>query len=297
MIGERGREVREFIENVLDEVIDWTAKSGWWGIENLSFVPGSFGACVIQNAGCYGQEAADVVLKVEVYDKKNQEVLTLTKADCQFRYRTSIFNKEEKERYVVLSVTGYLKKGYLPNIEYGDVIQYFEEREISEPSIEEIRKAIIEIRTKKGQDPEQVWSAGSFFSNLLLTKEEFEDLKGMIEKNFNKELADKLDEINAKFSKKGEIDPSGETGKIKVPAGFILDRVLDLKGKLSHGGAAVSPYHALNLINTGEGTANDVMELFKKIRIMAKEKLGIILVNEPELVGFTEKELEYYFEL
>ena len=282
----------------LDDVVVWTVLNAWWGIENISFVPGKLGGAIIQNAGCYGQEIAEAVESVEVYDREQDEFETLSKKACGFTYRHSIFNTNHKDRYIIMAVNLILAKTGTPNLKYKDVANYFalpsvalaKDGGFKIPSQAEVRQAIIEIRTKKGQDPSQFWTAGSFFSNFKLKQKNFEILLAKIEANFSKEKAQELADLIQK------IKAPSDAGMIKVPTAWILDILLGLKG-FSIGGAELSQRQVLNVTNTGKATAKDCMELFKKARKIVWEKTGLLLVNEPELVGFRKEELENYFAL
>ena len=272
---------------ILDEVVAWTVEDNWWGLENMSFVPGKLGGAIIQNAGCYGQEIAEVVESVEVYDREKEEFNTLSKSRCGFTYRHSIFNTSYEGRYIVTSVNLRLTKDGFPNLQYKDVTNHFGDRV---PSQKELREAIVGIRKDKGQDTSQFWTAGSFFSNFKLNKDEFETLIAKIGSNFSKEKAEELRDLVEK------IKAPSDGGMIKVSAAWILDQLLGLKG-MSVGGAQLSWMHVLSVRNTGNATAGDCMELFKKVRRVVHEKTGLLAVNEPYLVGFTKEELDNYFAL
>src|SRR3989344_9282874 len=180
----------------LDDVVAWIVENGWCGIENMSFVPGKLGGAIIQNAGCYGQEIAEVVESVEGYDREEEEVNTLSKSRCGFTYRHSIFNTSYEGRYIVTSVNLRLTKDGFPNLQYKDVTNHFGDRV---PSQKELREAIVGIRKDKGQDTSQFWTAGSFFSNFKLNKDEFETLIAKIGSNFSKEKAEELRDLVEKI--------------------------------------------------------------------------------------------------
>lgn len=288
--------VRVGAGEVLDDVIKWCVENGFWGVENLSWVPGLMGAFAVQNVGAYGQEASDVIETVEVFDRKSGEIKKLTKDDCKFRYRSSIFNKEERGRYIILYVDLLLNKFGDPNTSYIDVRKYFAKKGISKPSLVQMRNAIIEIRDKKGQNIGEYKTAGSFFSNLLLTEKEFEELNKKVLEVAGEKIANDLLDIKNKFFIAGELDPDGLPNKIKIPTGFLMDIVLNLKGT-EHGGAVLSDKQVLNLLNTDNASASDIMELFRKVRNIMWKKLGVKIVNEPELLGFSREEIDYYFDL
>ena len=270
-----------------DKGVERAVGDDLWGIENLSLIPGRMGAFVVQNAGAYGQECNDVLEKVEVYDKEEEKVTELRNKDCEFSYRSSIFNNKEKGRYIILSVYLRLKKKGEPKIDYPDVIKYFREKGIDTPSLKQIRQAILHIRSNKLPKVEEIGSAGSFFRNLVLNNEEYLILKENILKNFDESMVEKLEELKNKFSR---------DGKIKIPTGWLVD-ICGFKGFCLNG-ICVWHKQALVLVNeSGKAQASDVMEVFKKIRQGVYKKTGMKLEMEPELVGFSEEEKEKYFKL
>jgi UDP-N-acetylmuramate dehydrogenase len=289
---DRSITVRVGAGELLDDVVAWTVENGWWGIENMSFVPGKLGGAIIQNAGCYGQEIAEVVESVEVYDREQDEFDTLSNAACGFTYRHSIFNTTKKGRYVIMAVNLRLFKSGTPNLKYRDLAEHFATLSGETAKLiglREVREAVIQIRKGKGQDPSQFWTAGSFFSNFKLTADEFEKLA----KKVGQEDQEKEAELRQLVKK---VSAPSDNGMVKVPAAWVLDILLGLKGT-SVGGAELSQRQVLNVRNTGTATAADCMELFKKTRQIVWQKTGLLLVNEPELVGFSKAELDHYFML
>ena len=270
-----------------DSVVDRSVKGGLWGIENLSLIPGRMGAFVVQNGGAYGQECSEFLEKVEVYDKKEKKAKELLNKDCGFEYRKSIFNSQEKGRYIILNVFLRLSKKGEPKVDYPDVSKYFESNNIKEPSLEKIREAIVYIRSNKLPKVDEIGSAGSFFRNLVLDDKEYMVLRGNIGKNFDENLVEKLEELKNKFSR---------DGKIKIPTGWLID-MCGFKG-FSLKGIKVWDKQALVLVNeSGKAKAEDVMEVFQKIRQGVYEKTGMKLQMEPELVGFSKEEKDKYFEI
>ncbi|MEZ4180472.1 MAG: UDP-N-acetylmuramate dehydrogenase [Candidatus Doudnabacteria bacterium] len=157
---------------VWDDVVRFTVEQNWWGIENLSHIPGFSGALVVQNVGAYGQEAAQVVEKVKCFDRQTHQILELDNSDCEFGYRRSIFNSSAKDRYVILQTQIKLSKNPQPNLDYKDLAIKFLNQETNNVSIEKIRNAIIEIRNNKFPFPDQPSSgnAGSFFRGPILSE-------------------------------------------------------------------------------------------------------------------------------
>ena len=312
-VAVRGREILEDSADsvlikigageVLDEVIAWAVENTWSGMENLSFVPGDVGGLVVQNVNAYGQDASKVIASVEAYDTQTNAEIRMTNDECEFGYRRSIFNTTQRDRYVITSVTLRLKKRFEPVIVYPDAQRYFEGRDPATVSMQEMREGIIAIRKAKGQDPQEYWSAGSFFKNILLTDEEFDALLVRVRSDFGDERAGQLLVLKDRFARieqlytsvTGMVD-TAKAGKIKIPVGFILDGLLQLKNTRV-GDAAISEKQVINILNLGKATAHDVMSLFQKTRQAVYAKTGVAITNEPELIGFTEEELLGYFKL
>ncbi len=287
-INIRGRGIIQDVDEVLlkiaagetlDEIIALAVENGWWGMENLSLIPSTMGALVIQNVGAYGAETAQIVTSVDVFDRIDGTVKKLSAGDCKFRYRASIFNKEDKGRYIVLAVEIRLQKFGQTNINYIDLRRYFSREGISNPSIGQVREAVISIRRTKGFDTDKIWSAGSFFKNVFLDIDKLGLFARMVEDGFGKAKAEELNEVIKKLS------PDTSTGSIKIPTAFILDKLLELKG-MQIGGAKLSELQVLSIVNTGKATAADVIALFEKVKTLVLEKTGLTLEPEPEFLGF-----------
>lgn len=258
---------------VWDEAVKFAAKNNWWGIENLSHIPGSTGAIAVQNVGAYGQEASNVIESVTVFDKQTHAINSLSAAECGFEYRRSIFNTGKKGKYIIFDITFKLEKQGKPNLSYRDLAAKFEGKA---PSIQEIRQAVIEIRDKKFPFPTHAkkGNAGSFFKNPILDKTSYDNLKQSIKENFSDEKADELE-------KKRFI----EKNQIKLPAAFLME-ICELKN-LASGGAAINPSQPLVIVNqTGRATARDVLSLANRVKEAVASKTGIELEFEPELIGF-----------
>jgi|SRR3989344_1388982 len=278
---------------VWDEVVRHAVDQQLWGLENLSNIPGLTGAIPVQNVGAYGQEASQVIKEVEILDRQNFRISTLTNNECGFAYRQSHFNTDWKNRFVILSVTFSLHKTGRPNLSYVDVKKYFSAGggsavggEKLMPSLNQIREAIIEIRKNKFPDLSLAGCAGSFFKNLLISEEQYQELESNIRKNFTPEIANKLLEIKNKFP---------QIGGIKIPTGFLVE-ICGLKGQ-TVGDARLWEKQALVIVNQGQATASDVGQLFNLVRRTVFSKTGAEIMPEPEFVGFARGELENYFKL
>jgi len=278
---------------IFDHLVLAAVKKDWWGVENMSGIPGRVGGFVVQNAGAYGQETVDVVESVDVYNIIEGKVEKIYKKDCQFGYRTSLFNNN-RDKYLIFRAVVALNKpiakkydGNLAQLEYPDLKKYFKEKGIKNPNIKQVREAVIFIRSNKFPSWGKYGNSGSFFKNLLLNQDEYKVLYDNVKRNFDAQVVEKLKQIKNKFP----ID-----GAIKIPTNFLID-ICGLKG-LEINGVKVNEKQPVALINqSGKATSTGVMEMFKKVRQEVYQKTGMKLEPETRLVGFSQKELDVYFEL
>lgn len=258
---------------VWDEVVKFAVSNGWWGIENLSHIPGSTGAIAVQNVGAYGQEAKNVIESVIVFNRQTHQIQSLKTKDCGFTYRQSIFNSTQKGKYIIFYIIFALSKTATPNLSYRDLSSKFGAKK---PGLEEIRNAVIEIRDKKYPFPVEAvkGNAGSFFKNPVLNQADYHNLKQLVLKNFGEERALQLDK--KRFN---------DGDQAKVPAAFLIE-LCGLKD-LKSNGAAINQNQPLVIINeTGTATAQDVLNLANQVKAEVRQKTGIDLSFEPELIGF-----------
>jgi len=271
-----------------DDTVAFAVEQQWWGIENLSHIPGQAGAALIQNIGAYGAQLSDAFQSAEVMEAATGEIRILDRETCRLGYRSSIFNTTHKGRFIIFSLSIHLVKHGLPNLRYRDVRSYFEQRELAFPSLGEIRQAITSIRDSKFPFPreEKGGNAGSFFKNLLLTEAEYLGLEKRFQSNLTHDLAAKLRALRNEFY---------PAGPIKIPAAFLID-ACGLKG-FQIGGAQVNPSQPVVLVNQGGATARDVLSLARHVRRTVYEKTGAVIELEPELVGFTPAEIAEFMSL
>lgn len=263
-----------------DSIVKRSVDQSLWGIENLSHIPGKMGAFAVQNVGAYGQEASQVVKKVTVLDLTNGDIIDFNNKQCEFGYRQSVFNSSHKARYCILSTEIVLNRISAPNLSYRDLKARFAEKM---PSLLEIRNAVIEIRNTKFPFPVEAinGNAGSFFKNPVVSQEEYESIEDNIAGKVSK---DALELLRQKAYKQ-------EDGTMKIPAAFLLDICGQKAMRL--GGAKINPSQPLVIINeTGAATAADVLGLANLVRQNIREKIGINLQLEPELIGFSHKEMD-----
>jgi UDP-N-acetylmuramate dehydrogenase len=251
-----------------DELVSACVDRDLAGIECLSGIPGSVGGTPVQNVGAYGQEISEVLLGVRAYDRRHNVMVDLSREDCEFRYRSSLFNTTAKDRYIVVYVTYSLMKNGDPAIRYADLQREFDGRS-SAPSLSDVRAAVRTIRARKAMllvegDPD-CRSAGSFFKNPIITEEKFAEIQ----------------------LRAGSPVPRypATPGHVKTAAAWLIERAGFSKG-YSIGPAGLSTKHTLALVNKGAARAEDVLNLAREIRSRVQEKFGVKLVPEPVLLGF-----------
>ncbi|MCC7356500.1 MAG: UDP-N-acetylmuramate dehydrogenase [Candidatus Doudnabacteria bacterium] len=261
-----------------DSVVAFAVEHGLWGIENLSHIPGNTGALTVQNVGAYGQEASQVVESVLVFDRQTHDTKIISRDECEFGYRKSIFNTSEKNRYVILHTNLVLSKVPNPNLSYGDLKIKFADRDPQTITLAEIRSAIIEIRNTKFPFPDapERGNAGSFFRGPILSDSEFADMQKKVLDLFGTEQAQRLEAMADRLKV-----PQG----YKTPTAFLLD-VCGFKG-LEVGGAQINPAQPAIILNkTGKASAEDVITLYNQVKAGVLAKTGVELEHEPEFVGF-----------
>ena len=240
------------------DFVAWTLEQNLPGLENLALIPGTVGAAPIQNIGAYGAEVADHLASVEAFDSKEQTFVTLSKADCQFAYRDSYF-KKNPERYIVTKVVFSLPKAWVPRLTYADLTKQFADNVTA--SALEIFNAVCKIRQSKLPDPKVIGNAGSFFQNPIVGAIQYETL-----------LAQHQNLVSYPDA----------AGTRKLAAGWLIDQC-GFKGYRS-GPAGVYEKQALVLVNHGGARANDILALASTIQEKIKERFGVALQIEPNVL-------------
>lgn len=243
------------------ETVIYCVEQGWGGIENLSLIPGTVGAAPIQNIGAYGVELEEVFQNLEAVELKSGSLKTFHKEDCRFGYRDSIFKNELKGKFVVTQVTLTLSKHPQVHTTYGSISEELKKRNIANPTIRDLSRVVIDIRKSKLPDPNDLGNAGSFFKNPVVSRQKYEHLK----MKFPSMPGYELNEIET-----------------KIPAGWLIEKA-GLKG-MKHGNAGTYKQQALVIVNHGGATGKEIMELSRKIRTAVKNKFGIELVPEVNIV-------------
>jgi UDP-N-acetylmuramate dehydrogenase len=245
-----------------DDFVQYAVDHQWYGIENLSLIPGTVGAAPMQNIGAYGVEIKDTFDYLEAL---NLSTLTLERFDknaCQFGYRESYFKHEGKSKYLITSVCFKLAKEANLQTSYGAIQEVLTQKNITSPNIRQVADAVISIRQSKLPNPKEIGNSGSFFKNPTVSKLEAERLK------------------NA-FSGIPHYAVSGSTD-IKFPAGWFIEQA-GWKGYRS-GDAGVHAHQALVLVNYGNATGNEIFFLSEQIKKSIFEKFGIQLETEVNII-------------
>jgi UDP-N-acetylmuramate dehydrogenase len=269
-----------------DELVGWSVAHGLSGLECLSGIPGLAGATPIQNVGAYGQEVAQTITAVRVLDRRQAVTVTLTGAQCEFGYRTSMLKRAAAGvatgRFVVLSVSFRLRRQPLSApVRYGELAQRLGTSAGGCVPLETARAAVLELRRGKGMvldpaDPD-TRSAGSFFTNPLVTAEQFAGLQQRAA------AACGPDTVVPHYPAD---DPAAGPGAVKVPAAWLIERAGFAKGYPGDGpGPRISTKHTLALTNPGGGTTAGLMALAADITAGVRAAFGVELANEPVLVG------------
>lgn len=251
---------------VWDSVVERAVAGGLTGIEALSLIPGTTGATPVQNVGAYGQEISDTLVSVEAFDRQQKQLVTVASADCKFGYRTSRFKTSDKERFLITAITLHLRRGSPQPPFYSSVQTYFDSHQISQPSPAQLREAVVAIRTAKLPDPAKVANNGSFFTNPIISKEQFEQLR-----------ASHLD--------LGYHETSD--GQIKLSAAELIEQAGFKNMHDAETGMATWPKQALVLINEHAHSTADLLKFKQKIVDKVQAIFGITLRQEPELIGKT----------
>ncbi|GAA3186590.1 MULTISPECIES: UDP-N-acetylmuramate dehydrogenase [Streptomyces] len=252
-----------------------TVEAGLAGIECLAGIPGSAGATPIQNVGAYGQEVSATITEVVAYDRRAEETVTLTGAECAFSYRHSRF-KAEPDRYVVLRVRFALEDagGLSAPLKYPETARVLGVEAGQRVPAATARATVLALRAGKGMvldaDDHDTWSAGSFFTNPVLTEAEHAAFVARVHDRLGPDTAPPA-------------FPAGD-GLVKTSAAWLIDKAGFPKG-YGTGPARISTKHTLALTNRGEATTEDLLALAREVRDGVHAAFGVTLVNEPVTVG------------
>ncbi len=240
---------------------------GLAGVENLSLIPGNVGASPMQNIGAYGVEIKDVFYSLEAYHIKDKKLINFTLNDCEFGYRESVFKKRYKDEFVITNVTYRLNRIPAFNISYGAIGDELEKMGVTDLSINAVSQAVINIRSSKLPNPVEIGNAGSFYKNPEILNSKFEMLKK---------------------KHPGIVGYALPNGNIKLAAAWLIeqcgpDNGISWKG-YRRGDAGCHEKQALVLVNYGNATGKEIYDLSEEILLSVKEKFGVGLEREVNII-------------
>lgn len=247
---------------IWDDFVAWCVEHGYYGLENLSYIPGEVGASAVQNIGAYGKEVCEFIDSVETVAVATGQPRVFKMEECQYAYRYSTFKAENKGKYIVTHVVFRLSKTFCPDLQYAALSRELTARNIPESTLtaQALRNLVVDVRRSKLPEPSEIGSAGSFFMNPVV----------------DKEVADRLlaqyPNMPHYLVEKG----------VKVPAGWLIDQC-GWKGRRM-GNAGVYEKQALVLVNCGGATGEDICTLSKAVQQDVKEKFGISIYPEVNFI-------------
>jgi UDP-N-acetylmuramate dehydrogenase len=244
------------------EFVVWCINNNFGGVENLSLIPGNVGTAPIQNIGAYGVELKDVFDSCETISIEKQNLETFKKPECHFDYRNSVFKSEAKGKYIITTVTFKLsKQNHRLHINYGTITSELEVMQITNPTIQDISKAVISIRESKLPNPKVIGNSGSFFKNPLVSKTHYNNLLQNFEDMPSYAVSD---------------------NEVKIPAGWLIEKA-GFKGK-RFGNYGVHKNQALVLVNYGNANGNDILNLSQLIQKTIKQLFDIFIEAEVNIL-------------
>lgn len=252
--------VRCMSGEIWKDFVDFTIENNLYGLENLVDIPGSVGASPVQNIGAYGLEVKDCIEHVYAIDISNGNTHVFNNGECHFAYRDSIFKREENKKYFIYAVDFKLRKKAELKIEYGNIKDYLRSKNIENPCLIDVADAIKAIRAEKLPEVGRVGSAGSFFQNPVVDNDVFLSLK------------EQFPDMPSYPHDKG----------VKIPAGWLIDKCGWKGYRENHVG--VWDKQALVLVHYGDGDGREIIELMRKIQDSVKEKFGIAITPEVNII-------------
>lgn len=244
------------------EFVLFCISNNYGGLENLSLIPGNVGTTPIQNIGAYGTEIKDTFVSCEAMNIATQQIETFTNDDCEFSYRESIFKGKLKGKYIITSVTFRLTtKNHNINTSYGDIAAELTKKGIAVPTIKDVSDAVTAIRQSKLPDPKELGNSGSFFKNPVITADAFEKAYLLHPQMPHYKVSDT---------------------EVKVPAGWLIEQC-GFKGK-RYGDAGIHAKQALVLVNYGNATGKEILELSRTIQKTVYDTFGIAIEAEVNII-------------
>lgn len=246
---------------VWHEFVEFCVQNNWGGIENLSLIPGCVGAAPMQNIGAYGAEIKAVFDSLTAVEIASGELVNFSNEQCEFGYRESVFKNKFKGKYIIVSVTFKLSKNPVLNYSYGAIQEVLHQKGITQPTIQDVSNAVIEIRKSKLPDPKELGNAGSFFKNPEIPLHLYNQIK-------------------AEYPTIPGYPTS--QNQVKVPAGWLIEQC-QWKGK-KVGNTGAHQHQALVLVNYGEANGNEVLSLAKEIQQSVLDKFHVHINPEVNII-------------
>lgn len=244
------------------EFVLWTIDQNFGGLENMSLIPGNVGTTPIQNIGAYGTEIKDTFVSCQAMNIATQEMRTFTKEECHFGYRESVFKHEVKDQFIITSVIFKLtKRNHKINTSYGDITKELENQNIATPTLKDVSNAVIAIRQSKLPDPKELGNSGSFFKNPIIPKAQYNTIHAL-----HPDMPHYV---------------VSET-EVKVPAGWLIEKA-GFKGK-RFGDAGIHKNQALVLVNYGNATGQEILNVSRTIQATILKGFGILIEVEVNVI-------------
>ncbi len=245
-----------------NDLVTWTLGKGLSGLENMALIPGTVGACPIQNIGAYGVEVGEFIETVEAFHRGTHQIKRVARVDCEFGYRDSRF-KAEPDQWVITAVEFRLPRQRELKLDYAGVREELAAMGVDTPRAAHVAEAISRIRTRKLPNPALLGNAGSFFKNPMVTLAQAEAMK-------------------AEFPGL-PVFPADVPERRKISAAWMIEDA-GWKG-YREGDAGIAAQHALVLVNHGKATGAQLLSLAHRVADSVKEKFAVALEPEPRLIG------------
>lgn len=265
-----------------DALVAETVSRGLSGLENLSGIPGTVGAAPVQNINAYGAAVADVIEVVEVYDGETDEFKTLSAAECRFGYRDSIFKQPDGKHLIVLNVTFRVAAESTVNLSYRSASQSVErflaEKNITTPTVADVREAVLHVRSNIGMLLGQFNSAGSFFKNTVVSAAVFKTIEEIVERDFGV-ISERLTPWHWPLP----------TGEEKIATAFLLEcspyNKTTYGSKRFNGVVGLSPKHSLSIVTEPGATTSDVGAFVEEIKKSVADIFMVTLETEVDYIS------------
>lgn len=271
--------IRCYCGEVWKDFVDYTVSKNLYGLENLADIPGKVGAAPVQNIGAYGVEVKDTIYQVHTINLNTGKTNVFSNEECRFSYRNSVFKSTigtdrfcpQKSIPLIFAVDFVLKKHGELKLDYGNIRNYLISNNITNPTLQDVAATVKAIRAEKLPEVGVVGSVGSFFQNAIVTNEKYLEIK---------ELYPEVPSYSV------EILPLPSVGRndklVKIPSGWLIDKAGWKGYRENHVG--VWDKQALVLVHYGGGKPQEILGLMKKIQDSVKEKFGIEINPEVNIV-------------